>query len=131
MGNDLGIDLKRLQRINPLLKRFIGEGNQLPGAQTLVWRRGQLVDFQSTGFRDRENRLPVEEDTIFRIHAMTKPLISFAMMMLFEQGHFQLSPRYRNSFLISGICKCSKGRIPRQENRSPKRWSIRSPSMNC
>ncbi len=90
MGNDLGIDLKRLQRINPLLERFIGEGNQLPGAQTLLWRRGDLVDFQSAGFRDRENRLPVEEDTIFRIYSMTKPLISVAMMMLFEEGHFQL-----------------------------------------
>ncbi|HJO44459.1 MAG TPA: serine hydrolase domain-containing protein, partial [SAR324 cluster bacterium] len=90
MGNDLGIDLKRLQRINPLLERFIGEGNQLPGAQTLLWRRGELVDFQSAGFRDRENRLPVEEDTIFRIYSMTKPLISAAMMMLFEEGHFQL-----------------------------------------
>ena len=90
MGNNLGIDLKRLQRINPLLERFIGEGNQLPGAQTLLWRRGKLVDFQSVGFRDRENRLPVTEDTIFRIYSMTQPVISVAMMKLFEEGYFQL-----------------------------------------
>ena len=72
------------------MERFIGEGNQLPGAQTLVWRRGELVDFQSAGYRDRDNRLPVEEDTIFRIYSMPKPLVSVAAMMLFEEGHFQL-----------------------------------------
>ena len=73
------------------MDRFIGEGNQLPGAQALVWRRGELVDFQSAGYRDRENRLPVEEDTIFRIYSMTKPIVSVAAMMLFEEGHFQLN----------------------------------------
>ena len=84
------MDQKRLQRIRPLMERFIGEGNQLPGAQALVWRSGELVDFQSAGYRDRENRLPVEEDTIFRIYSMTKPIVSVAAMMLFEEGHFQL-----------------------------------------
>ncbi|MDP6206334.1 MAG: serine hydrolase domain-containing protein, partial [SAR324 cluster bacterium] len=84
------MDQKRLNRIRPLMERFIGEDNQLPGAQALVWRRGELVDFQSAGYRDRENRLPVEEDTIFRIYSMTKPIISVAAMMLFEEGHFQL-----------------------------------------
>ena len=85
-----GMDQKRLQRIRPLMELFIGEGNQLPGAQTLVWRREELVDFQSAGYRDRENRLPVEENTIFRIYSMTKPIVSVAAMMLFEEGHFQL-----------------------------------------
>ena len=84
------MDKKRLNRIRPLMERFIGEGNQLPGAQAIVWRRGELVDFQSAGYRDRENRLPVEEDTIFRIYSMTKPIVSVAAMMLFEEGHFQL-----------------------------------------
>ena len=87
-----GMDQKRLQRIRPLMERFIGEGNQLPGAQALVWRRGELVDFQSAGYRDRENRLPVEEDTIFRIYSMTKPIVSVAAMMLFEEGHSSFYP---------------------------------------
>ena len=85
------INQKRLQRIRFLLERFIGEGNQLPGAQTLVWHRGELVDFHSAGFRDRENQLPIEEDTIFRIYSMTKPIISVAFMMLYEEGHFFLT----------------------------------------
>ena len=33
---------------------------------------------------------PIEFDTIFRIYSMTKPITSIAVMMLYEEGHFQL-----------------------------------------
>ncbi|MDE0685043.1 MAG: serine hydrolase, partial [Candidatus Poribacteria bacterium] len=33
---------------------------------------------------------PIEADTIFRIHSMSKPITSVAVMMLYEEGHFQL-----------------------------------------
>jgi len=35
--------------------------------------------------------LPMRDDTIFRIYSMTKPVTSIALMMLFEEGRFQLS----------------------------------------
>ena len=40
--------------------------------------------------QDVENKKPVELDTIFRIYSMSKPITSVAVMMLYEEGHFQL-----------------------------------------
>ena len=37
-----------------------------------------------------KNNKPIEADTIFRIHSMSKPITSVAVMMLYEEGHFQL-----------------------------------------
>jgi CubicO group peptidase (beta-lactamase class C family) len=34
---------------------------------------------------------PIEFNTIFRLYSMTKPITSAAVMMLYEEGHFQLS----------------------------------------
>ena len=53
------------------------------------------------GDRDIEAGLPVETDTVFRIYSMTKPITSVAIMMLFEQGAFELTDpvsRYIPSF---------------------------------
>ena len=41
--------------------------------------------------RDLERRLPMADDTIFRIYSMTKPITSVALMQLYERGMFQLN----------------------------------------
>ena len=53
-------------------------------------RRGKIVHFETIGMRDVENSKPVEPDTIFHIYSMSKPITSVAVMMLYEEGHFQL-----------------------------------------
>jgi CubicO group peptidase (beta-lactamase class C family) len=57
----------------------------------LVSRHGRIVHTSTYGWRDVEARLPVEPDTPFRIHSMTKPVTSVAAMMLYEEGAFELS----------------------------------------
>ena len=42
------------------------------------------------GFADVERKVPVKDDTIFRIYSMTKPITSVAFMMLFEEGRVAL-----------------------------------------
>jgi CubicO group peptidase (beta-lactamase class C family) len=44
----------------------------------------------SPGWRDREARLPLERDSLFRIASMSKPITSLAAMRLFEAGRFAL-----------------------------------------
>ena len=62
----------------------------------MVSRHGTPAYFQSLGEMDRERGKPVADDTIFRIYSMTKPITSIALMMLFEEGRFQLNdPVYR------------------------------------
>ena len=86
---DVGLSSERLDRIGPWMDSYIAAG-KLPGALTLVARHGKVVYCQTRGLRDVDAGLAVEEDTIFRFYSMTKPITSVAIMMLYEQGYFQL-----------------------------------------
>ncbi|WP_134323303.1 serine hydrolase domain-containing protein [Cumulibacter soli] len=87
---DLGFDPSRLQRIDDYLKQYVDDG-RLPGWQIQIARHGEVAHFSSYGQRDIEAGLPVEDDTIFRIYSMTKPITTVAAMMLFEEGAFELT----------------------------------------
>jgi CubicO group peptidase (beta-lactamase class C family) len=56
----------------------------------MVMRRGQVAYFAATGRADLARDAPMAADTIVRIYSMTKPLTSVAVMMLYEEGRFQL-----------------------------------------
>lgn len=85
----VGISSDRLQRINTKMQDYVDNKN-VPGFITLIARKGQVIHYETCGQRDVEHGLPMEKDTIFRIYSMTKPITSVALMMLYEQGKFQL-----------------------------------------
>jgi CubicO group peptidase (beta-lactamase class C family) len=87
-----GFDPARLARINSVMRQAVADGT-MPGAVTLIARAGQVVHFEVHGFRDREQQLPMTKDTLFRIFSMTKPITSVAVMMLYEEGRFDLEDR--------------------------------------
>jgi CubicO group peptidase (beta-lactamase class C family) len=87
---NVGLSAPGLARIGSVLQSEIDRG-RVPGAVTLVARRGQLAYFESFGKRDPANDSPMQRDTIFRIYSMTKPIVSVATMMLLEEGRFLLS----------------------------------------
>ena len=74
---------------NHLKQRYIDAG-RFPGTQLLVYRRGKIVHSTVQGFADLERKVPVKDDTIFRIYSMTKPITSVAFMMLVEEGKVAL-----------------------------------------
>jgi len=84
-----GFDPARLEGLHAITKRFVEEG-QHAGAITLLARNGKLVDFQAFGYRDLEQRLPMERDTICRVYSMSKIITSVGVLMLFEEGRFNL-----------------------------------------
>nr|WP_255566604.1 serine hydrolase domain-containing protein [Iamia sp. SCSIO 61187] len=86
---DHGFDRDRLGRLDAVLHRYVDDG-KIPGVQTLVSRRGELVHRDLYGCTDVETGAPVAADTLYRIYSMTKPLTSVALMMLFEEGAFLL-----------------------------------------
>ena len=98
-----GFDAGRLDRIATHLdSRYIAPG-KIAGCEVAVGRHGHLAYRASLGLRDRERATPLGDDTIFRIYSMTKPIVSIALMQLFEQGMFQLDdpvarvvPSWRN-----------------------------------
>jgi CubicO group peptidase (beta-lactamase class C family) len=85
----VGMSRARLERITPALTSYIDRGD-IAGFSTLVSRRGQIVHAEQRGYRDREAGVEMTEDTIFRIYSMTKPIVSTALMLLHEEGKFQL-----------------------------------------
>ena len=84
-----GMSSERLARIAPAMQRYI-DAQLTPGVITAVMRHGKLVHFESQGLMDVATGKPMREDAIFRIASMTKPIASTALMMLWEEGHFQL-----------------------------------------
>ncbi|HEX4290332.1 MAG TPA: serine hydrolase domain-containing protein [Trebonia sp.] len=87
---EVGLDAERLGRIDGTLERYVDDG-RLAGYLVTVSRHGKLAHVSSYGARDREEGLPVESDTLWRIFSMTKPITSVAAMMLYEQGALQLT----------------------------------------
>ena len=85
----------RLQRIDDVIESEIGAG-RIPGAVALVARGGNIVYHRAFGMADIESQRAMRTDDIFRIASMTKAITSVGIMMLYEQGHFQLNDPVSN-----------------------------------
>lgn len=84
-----GFSSVRLRKIDGWMDRWIGDG-RLAGMSVLVLRRGLLAYERHAGKADIARGLAMEPDSIVRIYSMTKPLTSTALLMLYEDGLFQL-----------------------------------------
>jgi CubicO group peptidase (beta-lactamase class C family) len=81
-----GISSERLQILDHYFQsRYIDSG-KIPGALTMIFRRGHLAHFSTLGFADVERKKPVRPNSVFRLYSMSKPITSVAFMMLVEQG---------------------------------------------
>ncbi len=85
-----GFDSSKLAQIETVMKKHIADG-RLVGGMGLVARGNKIVFAKTWGQRDRENKLPMTDDTIFRIYSMSKPITSVAAMTLVEQGKLKLN----------------------------------------
>mgnify|MGYP000462589746 CR=1 FL=1 len=85
-----GMSSERLGRLQSKLQGYIDE-QSAAGFVSLIARNGQPVHFEAIGNRDLENQLPMEKDSLFRLYSLTKPITAVALMMLYEQGKFQLN----------------------------------------
>ena len=86
----LGFDRGRLDRITQAMQAHV-EGGRISGAVMAVARNGRLVYRDVAGFADIETQMPMQEDTVFRIYSMTKPITSTAIMILVEEGKIRLT----------------------------------------
>jgi len=84
-----GFSSERLEKIGDLSQRYIEE-KKIAGMVNLVARNGKIVYFDAKGSRGIDDPRPLQKDSLFRIYSMTKPITSVALMMLYEQGVFQM-----------------------------------------
>ena len=61
------------------------------GASVCVIHKGEEVYRKEYGEADKEKKIPMAPDRIFRCYSLTKPITSVAVMTLVEKGMLQLS----------------------------------------
>jgi CubicO group peptidase (beta-lactamase class C family) len=84
-----GISRSALDAARAELEKQVADGRIAGGAHMVV-REGEVLHFHVAGVDDIEDQTPLEADAIMRIYSMTKPVVSVAAMMLWEQGKFAL-----------------------------------------
>jgi CubicO group peptidase (beta-lactamase class C family) len=87
---EVGFVETRLKRLSERLNEGVNK-NELPGAVVLIARNGKIVMFESFGYRDKDAKAPMTNDSIFRIASMSKPIVSVAAMILVEDGKLTLA----------------------------------------
>ncbi|HXT78840.1 MAG TPA: serine hydrolase domain-containing protein, partial [Acetobacteraceae bacterium] len=86
---DVGLSSAALDRLSAALQERVAAGH-VPGAVALVARHGKIAYHRSFGVLDPASGAPMRDNAIFRIYSMTKPIVSVAVMMLWEQGRLML-----------------------------------------
>ena len=87
---DVGLNPTTLDRLSAALKDRVASGH-VPGAVALIARHGKIAYHEAFGVQSPADGAPMTTDSIFRIYSMTKPIVSVAVMMLWEEGRVLLS----------------------------------------
>ena len=91
----VGVSSQRLALVDSMLQQHVHDG-RVPGLVAGVSRHGKLVFLKSYGWQDIENKLPMQEDSIFQIRSMSKPITAVAVLQLIDQGKLKLSDPVAN-----------------------------------
>jgi len=72
------------------------DNNDFSAIQTAIVKNGEIIHYNSYGYSEIETKKSLKEDDVFRIASMTKPIVSVALMKLYEEGRFKLNdPVYK------------------------------------
>ncbi|MEL7481595.1 MAG: serine hydrolase domain-containing protein [Pseudomonadota bacterium] len=86
---ELGLSEERLGRLPGYFAPYVTD-RKLPCLALLLSRGGETAHLSLQGSMEMGGAEPIQEDTIYRIYSMTKPITSVAAMMLFEEGKLRL-----------------------------------------
>ncbi|WP_018315239.1 serine hydrolase [Cupriavidus sp. UYPR2.512] len=88
---EAGLSARRLQAISSVLNADV-DRRKIPGAVVLVARKGRIAWFEAFGFEhaDAPTR-PMQRHSVFRIAAMTRPVVGVAALILMEEGRLALN----------------------------------------
>jgi CubicO group peptidase (beta-lactamase class C family) len=105
----VGISAERLARIDQMCADAVKKGD-LPGIVSLVARNGKIVHWKAYGMADNGAGRELKRDDIFRIASQTKAITATAVMMLWEEGKFQLDdpiskyiPEFKNPQVLKSF----------------------------
>jgi CubicO group peptidase (beta-lactamase class C family) len=85
---EVGLSTPRLAKISNMIQGTIDD-KKMAGAVVLVARHGKIAYLESFGRADTNK--PMTKDTMFRVCSMTKPVVTLAILQLYEEGKLLLS----------------------------------------
>jgi CubicO group peptidase (beta-lactamase class C family) len=89
-AEEVGMSSARLNRLTTFFQQEVDSG-ELPGAVIVIARNGKIAYEKAIGYQDREEKIPMKPEAIFRIASMSKPITSVAVMMLVEDGKIDIA----------------------------------------
>lgn len=117
----VGMSSERLQFLTTALQQYVDKG-QLSGAVALVARHGKIAYLKSFGKSDVENKLPMMDNSIFRIASQTKAIVSVGVMMLQEEGKLIIADpvgNYLPAFKETTVAILKDGKIEKVKANRP------------
>ena len=106
---DVGLSAERLARLDAAMQAEVDTGRKA-GIVALIARRGRVAHLKAFGMAERESNAAMRTDSLFRLYSMTKPVTSVALLMLYEEGKFQLSdpldkyiPAFKDVQVLAGM----------------------------
>jgi CubicO group peptidase (beta-lactamase class C family) len=105
----VGMSSERIARMDNVFQNAVNN-KEVPGVTAIVVRNGKIVYHKAFGMADNQSNRALKRDDIFRIASMTKAITSTAVMMLWEEGKFQLDdpiskyiPEFKNPTLLKSF----------------------------
>lgn len=89
-AENVGLSTDRLSRLGKALQDDVDQGT-LAGSVVLIARHGSIAYCRAFGMADIESDIEMRTDHLFRMYSMIKPITSTALLMLYEEGKFQLT----------------------------------------
>ena len=86
---EVGLDANKLAALADSTLAWVAR-DRIVGAEILIVKDRTIVLHETIGWSDREARLPLQRNTIFRLRSMTKPYTGTAILLLVEADEVEL-----------------------------------------
>ena len=117
----VGISADSLNVATKRLHKYVDEG-KLPGTYVKIIKDGKVVYDDKYGFIDIDKKKPIEENSLYRIFSMTKPITAVAIMSLYDQGKLNLDDKVSKfipEFLDTQVYKDLDGKHSFEPQKTP------------
>lgn len=108
---DVGLSPAAMTHLDVSMNALVETGRR-SGVVWAISKNGKLISHKAVGLRDMENNLPMQSDTLFRLHSMTRAVTAVAVMIMHEDGKFDLDDpvsQYIPAFANTPVLKSRKG----------------------
>jgi CubicO group peptidase (beta-lactamase class C family) len=87
-----GLSNETLTILTETVRGYLDE-ELIVGAELVVIKNRNIVLHEGVGWKDRENEVPMEKNSLFNIRSMTKPVTGAAVQILIDEGRLRLDTK--------------------------------------